>query len=197
MKLLLFGGTFDPPHQGHINNLCAALALVQPDLALVMPAGTPPHKAASATPGALRLEMCRCFEEISPVVQCSDWEICQGGRSYTIQTLQMLHEKYPEARLYLSVGSDMLCSFTAWRDWQGILRLATLVVQSREDGDAAALHAAAAPLQAAGGTVLFATAPALHCASSEIRAGQYSPEELQTLLPQTVREVIEREGLYR
>ena len=54
MKTLLYGGTFDPPHNGHMNNLRAALALVQPDRALVMPAGTPPHKHASATPAELR-----------------------------------------------------------------------------------------------------------------------------------------------
>ena len=52
MKIMLYGGTFDPPHNGHINNLRAALALVRPDRAIVMPAGTPPHKQASTTPAA-------------------------------------------------------------------------------------------------------------------------------------------------
>ena len=66
MKTLLYGGTFDPPHNGHMNNLRAALALVQPDRALVMPAGTPPHKHASATPAELRLQMCACFTALSP-----------------------------------------------------------------------------------------------------------------------------------
>ena len=61
MKIMLYGGTFDPPHNGHINNLRAALALVRPDRAIVMPAGTPPHKQASTTPAALRLQMCACF----------------------------------------------------------------------------------------------------------------------------------------
>ena len=56
MKIMLYGGTFDPPHNGHINNLRAALALVRPDRAIVMPAGTPPHKQASTTPAALRLQ---------------------------------------------------------------------------------------------------------------------------------------------
>ena len=81
MKTLLYGGTFDPPHNGHMNNLRAALALVQPDRALVMPAGTPPHKHASATPAELRLQMCACFTALSPAVQVSDWEIRRGGRT--------------------------------------------------------------------------------------------------------------------
>ena len=61
MKLLLFGGTFDPPHIGHMNLLRGAMQAVQPDLTIVMPAGVPPHKAASMTPGMWRYEMCACF----------------------------------------------------------------------------------------------------------------------------------------
>lgn len=79
MKVLLYGGTFDPPHNGHMNNLQAALERVQPDRAIVMPAGIPPHKAASSTPGAVRLAMCQCFTALSPAVEVSDWEIRQGG----------------------------------------------------------------------------------------------------------------------
>ena len=66
MKALLFGGTFDPPHAGHMNNLRAAMQAVQPDVVLVMPAGIPPHKHASATPGELRLAMCECFKALGP-----------------------------------------------------------------------------------------------------------------------------------
>ena len=108
MKIMLYGGTFDPPHNGHINNLRAALALVRPDRAIVMPAGTPPHKQASTTPAALRLQMCACFTALSPVVEVSDWEIQQGGRSYTVHTLEWLRSCDPAAELYLCVGSDML-----------------------------------------------------------------------------------------
>ena len=108
MKIMLYGGTFDPPHNGHINNLRAALALVRPDRAIVMPAGTPPHKQASTTPAALRFAMCQCFKSLSPVVEVSDWEIRRGGRSYTVHTLEWLRSCDPAAELYLCVGSDML-----------------------------------------------------------------------------------------
>ena len=143
MKLLLYGGTFDPPHNGHLNNLRAAAGRVRPDLVVVMPAGVPPHKAASATPAALRLEMCRCFYALEgtpglPRLTVSDWEVCQareGRRNYTVLTLEMLAARCPGATLYLTVGSDMLESFRAWYRWQDILRLARLVVVSREIGD--------------------------------------------------------------
>ena len=69
MKALLFGGTFDPPHAGHMNNLRAAMQAVQPDVVLVMPAGIPPHKHASATPGELRLAMCESPEDVQRLAQ--------------------------------------------------------------------------------------------------------------------------------
>ena len=155
-KIILFGGTFDPPHNGHMALLSACLAAVQPNRALVMPAGVPPHKQASATPGALRAEMCGCFRALSPCVEVSLWEMGQGGKNYTVDTLCMLQKAYPGARLHLCLGSDMLLSFRAWRRWRDILRISALVVHSRENGDEPALAAAAQALTAEGADILFA-----------------------------------------
>ena len=88
--------------------------------------------------------MCQCFTALSPAVEVSDWEIAQGGRSYTVHTLEMLRDAYPGAELYLCVGSDMLLTFTQWYRWQDMLAMAALVVESREAGDEPALQAAAA-----------------------------------------------------
>ena len=96
-KVLLFGGTFDPPHNGHVHFLKSAIRAARPDRVVVMPACIPPHKAASATPAALRLAMCECFRPLFPALEVSDWEIRQGGKSYTIDTVKMLEEKYPGA----------------------------------------------------------------------------------------------------
>ena len=176
MKLLLFGGTFDPPHIGHMNLLRGAMQAVQPDLTIVMPAGVPPHKAASMTPGMWRYEMCACFlaleKECGGRIEISDWEIHRQGRNYTIDTVTMLEQKYPGAELYLSVGSDMLLTFTEWRRWPELLQKATLVVESRCDGDMGALHRAARALSAEGGRIVFSQVKALPMASSDIRAGK-------------------------
>ena len=190
MKTLLYGGTFDPPHNGHMNNLRAALALVQPDRALVMPAGTPPHKHASATPAELRLQMCACFTALSPAVQVSDWEIRRGGRSYTVHTLEWLRGQDPDGALYLCVGSDMLLTFQEWYRWQDMLKMAALVVESRTGTDEAALHAAAAELKKAGGRVLFARAESYPCASSDIRSGKIPQEQWPARRPRSARAVI-------
>ena len=170
MKLLLFGGTFDPPHIGHMNLLRGAMQAVQPDLTIVMPAGVPPHKAASMTPGMWRYEMCACFlaleKECGGRIEISDWEIHRQGRNYTIDTVTMLEQKYPGAELYLSV------TFTEWRRWPELLQKATLVVESRCEGDMGALHRAARALSAEGGRIVFSQAKALPMASSDIRAGK-------------------------
>lgn len=196
-RVLLYGGTFDPPHRGHMHNLRAVIAAVQPDIALVMPAAAPPHKSAADTPAGLRLAMCACFRAVDPRVTVSDWEIAQGGRSYTVRTLEMLAEKYPGAALYLGVGSDMLRSFAKWYRWQDILHLATLAVQSRLPGDGDALRAAARALEQAGGRVLFTGENALECSSTAIRAALAAGDaSVWPQLPPEAADVIKRYGLY-
>lgn len=193
MKILLYGGTFDPPHWGHINNLRAAMQAVQPDKVIVMPAGIPPHKAASATPGSLRLQMCRCFLQLGEQVEISDWEISHEGKSYTVNTLRMLHSTYPDAQLYLTVGSDMFTSFRTWREWQSILQLATLVVESREADDAAMLAEFADSLCVDGARILFARAKPVPMSSSEIRQGSAGAEAV----PPEAWQIISSRGLYQ
>ena len=207
MRVLLYGGTFDPPHYGHMNNLRAAASRVQPDEIVIMPAGVSPFKQMSATPGTLRAEMCGCFEEVTKgpdavarTLHVSTWEIeqaAEGRRNYTVLTLEMLAERYPGAQLYLGIGSDMLLSFDGWHRWQDILRLARLVVTSRNRGDDPVLQAKARQLDPDGARVLFAPVEALPMASSDIRTRLAKGEDCENELPALVRRIIAREGLYR
>ena len=206
MKILLYGGSFDPPHNGHLNNLRAAAARVQPDKVVVMPAGLSPFKQKTSAPGALRLEMCSCFHALEegmdaiPQLEVSGWEIEQaaaGNRNYTVLTVEKLARENPGAQLYLAIGSDMLLSFEGWHRWQDILRIARVVVTSRDIGDAPALHAKAKLLDPSGGRILFAPVQALPMASSQLRARLAAGEECEAELPEEVRSVIRREGLYR
>ena len=205
MKVLLYGGTFDPPHNGHLNNLRAAADRVHPDKIVVMPAGTSPFKEGTNASGALRLEMCRCFAALAqepgmPPLEVSGWEVAQaaeGSRNYTVLTLEMLARENPGAILYLAIGSDMLLSFEGWHRWQDILRLAHLVVTSRHVGDDPELHAKALRLDPTGARILFAQVEALPMASSNLRARLAAGEACENELPVLVRRVIRREGLYR
>ena len=206
MKILLYGGSFDPPHNGHLNNLRAAADRVRPDKIVVMPAGTSPFKEGTNASGALRLEMCSCFHALEegmdaiPQLEVSGWEIAQaeaGSHNYTVLTVEKLARDYPGAQLYLAIGSDMLLSFDGWHRWQDILRIARVVVTSRDIGDAPALHAKAKLLDPSGGRILFAPVQALPMASSQLRARLAAGEECEAELPEEVRSVIRREGLYR
>ena len=205
MKVLLYGGSFDPPHNGHLNNLRAAAARVRPDRIVVMPAGSSPFKRGTSASGALRLEMCGWFSALAeedgfPALTVSGWEVqqaAQGRRNYTVLTLEMLASESPGAELYLAIGSDMLLSFDGWCRWQDILRLARLVVTSRNVGDDPLLHEKAKQLDATGARILFAPVEALPMASSVLRARLAAGERCENELPPLVRRVIQREGLYR
>ena len=205
MRLLLYGGTFDPPHNGHLNNLRAAAARVRPDRVVVMPAGLSPFKQSTAAPGSARVEMCACFRALEaegavPALCVSGWEVEQaalGRRNYTVLTVEKLARDYPGAQLYLAIGSDMLLSFDGWHRWQDILRLAHLVVTSRHVGDDPELHAKALRLDPTGARILFAPVQALPMASSEIRARLAAGEACEAELPQAVWAVIRREKLYK
>lgn len=205
MRLLLYGGTFDPPHNGHLNNLRAAAARVRPDRVVVMPAGLSPFKQSTAAPGSARVEMCACFRALEaegavPALCVSGWEVEQaalGRKNYSVLTLEKLARENPGDELYLAIGSDMLLSFDGWCRWEDILKLARLVVTSRNVGDDPLLHEKAKQLDATGARILFAPVEALPMASSALRARLAAGERCENELPPLVRRVIQREGLYR
>ena len=130
-KIILFGGTFDPPHNGHMTLLAGAIEAVRPDLVLVEPAGTPPHKRAGGTSAAHRLAMCECFRPLFPELVLDTTEIARGGKSYTIDTVRQMNARYPGAQLYFPMGSDMLLWFRNWAAYRELLRRVVLVAHLR------------------------------------------------------------------
>ena len=177
MRILLYGGSFDPPHYGHLNNLRAAAARVCPDRVVVMPAGVSPFKQGTTASGPLRVEMCGCFAELAREMgfglEVSGWEVEQaeqGRKNYSVLTLEKLARENPGDELYLAIGSDMLLSFDGWHRWEDILRLAHLVVTSRNVGDDPSLHAKARQLDASGARILFAPVEAADSTDSSVQA---------------------------
>ena len=177
----------------------------QGDATVMVSAQEPPEELGRHAPGSARVEMCACFRALEaegavPALCVSGWEVEQaalGRRNYTVLTLEMLARTYPEAELYMAMGSDMLLSFDSWHRWQEILRLARLVVTSRNVGDAPELHAKAKQMDPTGARILFAQVEALPMASSSLRARLAAGEACENELPALVRRVIRREGLYR
>lgn len=196
LKILLFGGTFDPPHMGHMALLRSALGEVQPDLALVVPAGLPPHKRASATDGALRFAMCSAFLKIDPRVKRLRFEIDRPGKSYTFDTVHYLRRRWPGCEVFLALGSDMLLSFTTWYKSDQLLGQVTLVAQSRSEAETAQMQPAVEQLRAAGGTVLFLHQPVVELSSTEIRERCAAGHDITPFVPPPALRVIRRHRLY-
>lgn len=198
MKVLLFGGSFDPPHYGHMNLLENAICAVGPGQVLVVPAGVAPHKAAGASPAALRLAMCRCFQPLFPGLEVSDMETVRQGKSFTVDTLAALAARWPDAELYLCMGGDMLRSFTAWHRWQDILAKATLVAAARQLDEDAALAAAADTLRKQKGCILLAPGPVLPESSTAIRAAVAAGDEsAYQRIPPPANAIARQNGLYK
>ena len=134
-RIGLFGGSFNPIHNGHLHLACAVKKALKLEGVVLMPTGEAPHKSsAEYAPAADRLEMCRLAAAPYRWMRISDYETKHSGKSYTVETLHALSVMYPDIDWTLMIGSDMLLSFRTWRAWQEILRLADICAVSRERG---------------------------------------------------------------
>lgn len=191
MKIGVFGGTFNPPHNGHIRLAKAAADELKLDKLLVIPSCIPPHKiAAKLADGQERLEMCRLAFGCDPRFEVSPMELERGSRSYTVETLRELKALYPDSELYFIVGSDMLESFDKWYLWQEILSLSVLCAASREEGYSPDLSRFGKLAE----RIKIITLDPLEVSSTQIRnsTGEVSPE----LLDPKVAAYIREHGLY-
>lgn len=193
-RLLLFGGTFDPPHNGHMSLLANAVSRVKPDKTLVLPDYLPPHKAQGALPPPWRLELCRCFLELDGSVEIDGREIRRGGKSYTVDTIRELKKEYPGWRFYFVLGGDMLLAFDEWREWKTLLRAMTLVCQQRENDGGEALRQKASFLRENGGRILFCGAAPVALSSSLIRKRIEQGADISAFVPKTVERLLKAAG---
>lgn len=195
MEIVMFGGSFNPPHKGHRSAARAAAKALRPDRLLIVPDHLPPHKelaAGSPTPEQ-RLELCRrCFGDI-PGAEISDLELRRGGRSYTSDTLRELAERYPGADLTLLVGTDMLLSLETWHEAEYILRHARIRAFPRAGGDRAALRDKAAQLcRDYGADVAVLDMKPLPAASTDIRAALAAGGGTELLTDRVYGEIVRR-----
>ena len=132
MKLVLFGGTFDPIHMGHLLLAEYCREQVDADRIIFMPAGIPPHKKGQRrTPGSIRAEMLELAVHGNPAFEVDRFEIDRTEVSYTVDTLRHLSEKHPDAELFFLVGADMLFDLPNWYRGEEICRLATPIAAQR------------------------------------------------------------------
>lgn len=140
-NLLIFGGTFDPPHKGHLHLLKTAMEQVPCDKVLLIPAYQPPHKDHHpALSFENRVEVLRSWFGEIPNLEILDIEQKRGGKSFTYETVDALQTLYPQDTLHLLIGTDMFLSFEEWRCFEHLLKSVVLVVGSREIGDRSVLE---------------------------------------------------------
>ena len=198
MRILLYGGSFNPPHLGHIRSARTAAEALRPDKTLLIPAAIPPHKRLAAeTPDRTdRFRMTALAADQIPGCEASDIELCREGPSYTSDTLRQLRERYPAAELVFLMGTDMLLSIESWHEPEVIMALAGLAVFARETGREGEIAAQAAHLREKyGATVYVLDGEPVPVSSTKIRA--LLPERQgREYLPDGVYEHIIRHRLY-
>ncbi len=197
-RIGIFGGSFDPPHIGHMQAAQAAVRALQLDKLLMIPTHTAPHKAAPEGGPApqQRLQMLHIACQDDPVLQPSDMEISRGGISYTYETLEQVRALYPDAEIILLMGSDMFLSFQNWKQPKRILANATLGVFYRGDkGEKGKVEAKKAELENVGHKVWLVENDVVDISSTQLRR-LLAFQCADSFLPKGVGEYIQKNGLY-
>jgi nicotinate-nucleotide adenylyltransferase len=193
----ILGGTFNPPHVGHIACARAALDGLELDRVLLMPVSSPPHKPMHDEPGPEhRLALCRLAAEGERGFGVSALEIERGGSSYTVDTLRGLHATCPEDELTWIAGGDMATSLPSWKEPEEVLSLARFAVAEREGSERERIEQALGPLRGRDRVVLFHM-PRIDVSSSMVRARVAAGQPIDDLVPDAVARYIGEHGLYR
>lgn len=197
-RIGIFGGTFNPPHIGHIRAAQAALNTLELDRVLMIPANIAPHKTAAADVPSPehRLQMLRLSVADAPGLEVSDLEISRGGISYTFETAEYLRVIYPQAELILLMGSDMLASFPSWKHPEKILSNASLGVFRRGvRGESDQIRQTMERLQSQGDEVFLIENDAVEISSTQLRR-MLAFGCAEPFLPAGVSAYIKNNGLY-
>lgn len=194
-RLGVLGGSFDPPHLGHLAIASEAFHAQRLERVLFVPAAAPPHKGeGERTAAATRLELTSLAIEGDPRFATSGVEI-ERGLVYTADTLHALGQRYGGHDLVFIMGSDSLLQLETWHEPDDLLSICTLAVAARPGDDPAAI--AAAVSRWGPGRVAQLDAPALDLSSSGIRVRVRRGRPISYLVPRRVEQYILESGLYR
>lgn len=198
MRIGIYGGTFSPPHNGHLAAARAFMEQMWLDILYVIPDALPPHKEmADPVSAADRLEMCRLAFGDMEGVYVSDMEIRRGGKSYTVDTLRELAGE--DRRLFLLCGTDMVLTLDEWREPEEIFRLCYPVYIRREADpslDGLLVRKIAEYHEKYGKVVRRIVTEPLAVSSSDIRKKLRAGESVGELIPPAVEEYIRDKHLY-
>jgi len=197
VRIGVFGGTFNPPHLGHLVWAQEAWLAVGLDRVLLIPTAQPPHKAMPEDPGAEhRLALCRAAVAGDERLEVSALEVERGGVSYTVDTLEELNSRAPDSELFLILGADVAAGLPDWRDPERLLSLATPVLAGRSGTPAATVREALDRVPG-GERARFVQMPTVEISSTMIRERVAAGRPIRYLVPEGVDRYIAEHRLYR
>jgi nicotinate-nucleotide adenylyltransferase len=187
VRLGIFGGSFDPPHVGHLLVVADAFDALALDHLIFVPTAVQPLKAGQEAAGPRhRVAMVRLLIDDDPRFSVDPIEIEREGLSYTVDTLAAFAERYPDAQRFFLVGTDVLAAFGQWRDPEHVLRLATLAVMTRA-GEAGLVPPGAVPVETR----------RVDVSSTEVRERVRTGRAIRGFVPEAVAAYIAEQRLYR
>lgn len=196
MRLGLLGGTFNPPHHGHLVMAQSALEQLGLDEVWLVPVAVPPHKPLPDDPGAeTRARLCELAVGDDERFAVSRVELERSGPSFTVDTLREIHARHPGDELTFIVGADNARGLAAWREPEAVLSLATLAVAERDGVRREDLAERLAPLHD-GSRVTFFDMPRLDISSSALRRRVAEGRTIRFLAPDAVADEVAERGLY-
>jgi len=198
VRIGIFGGTFSPPHLGHLLLAAEVKEKANLDRLIFMPCAIPPHKATADIPNGMhRLNMVNISIADNPDFEVSDMEIDAGGKSYTAKTLETLNGIFPDDRLCFVVGSDSLCEMERWFCPDEIFRRAEIVVAIRGGMREAQMDAAISFFrQKYNADITKVEAKAIEMSSSDVRERIKAGKSVKYMVSDGVIEYIRTHRLY-
>ena len=198
-RIGILGGTFDPPHVGHLWLAALAAESMDLDRVLFMPASQPPHKRRrGVTKATDRLLMTRLAIEGDPQFELTAIEMERPGPSYTVDSIAALEQQYgDDVRLFLIMASDSLAQVGTWREPDRLLERTEWVVGPRPGASVPSPAALSERFGRAASRIHLVTGPSLDVSSSEIRRRVAAGETIRYLVPRRVEELIAARRLYR
>jgi nicotinate-nucleotide adenylyltransferase len=192
VNVAVYGGTFNPPHYGHLIVAESVRETLRLGRVIFIPTSTPPHKGIqSLAPAADRLAMTKIAIEGNDMFEASDIEVSRGGLSYTIDTLRAVASRHPGTRLKLLIGADNVFDFEGWKSPSDILDIADLVVMTRPGYEVRKSRPAFPPHAS------LVTVPGIGISGTDIRRRVKFQQSIRYLVPPAVEEYIRRHRLYR
>lgn len=196
-KIGIYGGSFNPIHNGHVNLAKNYIKFLDLDLLLLIPTKNPPHKTSeNLVSGEDRLNMLKLAFDDVPNIVTSDIELNSNETNYTILTLEKLIRIYPGCEFYLIVGGDMFLSFDTWRDYERILSMCKVCAAPRHEGEIEQINEFRKKIDPTGSKTIILNENVVDVSSTQVRDCAHNRVILRNFVPEKVFEYIVLKDLY-